>query len=101
MSTKPDQTGTPAAGHPGGGRRLTLISRRDCHLCEEMAAVVETAAAEVPFELEVLDVDGDPDLLARYSDKVPVLLIDGDEAFEYRATLPELVALLRTEPRDR
>lgn len=87
MSTKPQE---PGASRP----RVTLISRRECHLCEEMASVVEAAAAAHPFELEVLDVDGDPDLLARYSERVPVLLIDGEEAFTYRVTLPALLERL-------
>lgn len=66
--------------------RLTLITRHDCHLCEEMAAVIEAARARYDFELEIRDVDVDPDLLARYSDQVPVLLVNGRKAFKYRLT---------------
>ncbi len=95
MSTKPDQAGSANGGGGAACRRVTLISRRDCHLCEEMAAVVEAAAAAHPFELEVLDVDGDPDLIARYSERVPVLLIDGEEAFTYRVTRAELLGRLK------
>ncbi len=64
--------------------RLTLITRHDCHLCDAMAVVIEAARARHDFELEVRDVDADPDLLARYSDQVPVLLVNGRKAFKYR-----------------
>jgi hypothetical protein len=60
--------------------RLTLITRRDCHLCEvakEAIARVAEAAGEPGWR--ELDVDGDPDLLDEYSDRVPVILLDGRE----------------------
>jgi Glutaredoxin-like domain (DUF836) len=79
--------------------RLTLITRRDCHLCEEMAAVVERVRA-VPVQVEVRDVDADAEL-AGYGDQVPVLLIEGRRAFKYRLTLAELERHLRAERRRR
>lgn len=64
--------------------RIVLYGRADCHLCEEMKAVVEEVRRAVPFALAVVDVDGDPALAARYGDEVPVLTIDGRKAFKYR-----------------
>ncbi len=75
--------------------RLTLITRHDCHLCEEMAAVIESVRGAVDFELEVRDVDADAELLAMYSAQVPVLLVDGRKAFKYRVTAAELTQRLR------
>lgn len=77
---------------------LTLITRHDCHLCEEMAAVIEAVRRQVPFGLEVLDVDADPQRRALYSDQVPVLLINGRKAFKYRVTVEALTRRLRAEP---
>jgi hypothetical protein len=79
--------------------RLTLITRHDCHLCDAMAAVAEQVAPEFGAGLEVRDVDADPELLARYSDAVPVLLIEGRKAFKYRVTAAELARRLRAERR--
>jgi Glutaredoxin-like domain (DUF836) len=39
--------------------------------------------AEVPFELEEVDITGDPDLEAHYRELLPVLEIDGRRAFVY------------------
>lgn len=64
--------------------RLTLVSRTYCHLCEEMAAALEPLAREFGVEVEVLDVDADAQLEARYDQWVPVLLHDGDELCHYR-----------------
>ncbi len=60
-----------------GSARVVLISRNDCHLCEQAIEVVATVCAETGTAYEVLDVDADPELLRRYSDQVPVTLVDG------------------------
>ncbi len=77
--------------------RLILYGRADCHLCHEMRAVVESVRAQVQFELDEVDVDGDPALVAAYGDMVPVLLVNGRRAFKYRVTGEELRARLARE----
>lgn len=79
--------------------RLTLITRRDCHLCEEMTAVIAEVTGSIPAVLETRDVDADPELVRLYGDQVPVLLIDGRKAFKYRVTPAELARRLRAERR--
>ena len=79
--------------------RLTLITRRDCHLCEEMADVLEQTAPLFGAQIEVADVDSSAELLARYSNEVPVLLVEGRKAFKYRVTRRELERRLRAEQR--
>jgi glutaredoxin-like protein DUF836 len=78
---------------------LTLITRRDCHLCEEMAAVIERVASRFDVVVETRDVDADPDLRARHSHEVPVLLIDGRKAFKYRVSAGDLTRRLQAERR--
>jgi len=79
--------------------RLTLITRRGCHLCDLMAEVIEQVATAFPTSVEVRDVDGAPDLLAEYSEQVPVLLVNGRKAFKYRVTVRDLERRLRAERR--
>ena len=55
--------------------RLTLISRAGCHLCE----VAEQALDRIGEPWTRLDVDADDELAREYSDRVPVLLLDGRE----------------------
>jgi thioredoxin reductase (NADPH) len=53
--------------------RLTLFSRTYCHLCEDMLAALERLRGEFSFSVDVLDVDADPVLEAKYNELVPVL----------------------------
>jgi hypothetical protein len=48
-------------------------------MCAQAEPVVSQAAAEAGVPLEVRDVDADPADRARWSDKVPVVLLDGVE----------------------
>jgi hypothetical protein len=57
--------------------QLTLMSRSYCHLCHDMEVALKPLIDEYGATLEVLDVDADPALEARYDELVPVLL-DGD-----------------------
>ncbi|MDT4908410.1 MAG: hypothetical protein QOF95_3252 [Pseudonocardiales bacterium] len=59
--------------------RVTLVTRVDCHLCEDAEVLLRRLSAELGFGYEELDVDADPDRRAEYSDRVPVILIDGKE----------------------
>jgi len=78
--------------------RLTLYGRPECHLCHEMRAVVDAIRADVPFDLDEVDIDGDPVLVAAYGEEIPVLLVNGRKAFKYRVTPAVLRARLAREP---
>jgi hypothetical protein len=45
--------------------------------------VLESVRAEQPFELEEVDITGDPELEARYREWLPVVEIDGERVFTY------------------
>jgi glutaredoxin len=79
--------------------RLTLYTRADCCLCEEMKAVIQQVARKIPLAVEEIDVDSAPDLQREHGDEVPVLLINGRKAFKYRTTERELRKRLRIEDR--
>lgn len=66
------------AGAAAAPPRLTLIARAECGLCEEMLTDLEILrqTEQLP-ELQVLDVDADPELQRRHGLDVPVLLLDG------------------------
>ena len=59
--------------------QVVLITRADCHLCETAEALLRGLASELGFGYAEQDVDADPDRRAEYSDRVPVILIDGRE----------------------
>jgi len=45
--------------------------------------VLDKARAEVPFELEEVDIGGHDELEAKYREWLPVVEIDGERAFVY------------------
>jgi hypothetical protein len=57
--------------------------------------VLDAARTQEPFDLEVLDIDADPELRQLYDVEVPVIAIDGAKAFKYRLKQDEFVKKLR------
>ena len=74
------------ASTPSVGHIVTLVRAEGCHLCESARRVIEGVRAEVPFELEEVDIAGDDELETRYRERIPVVLVDGEEAFTYFVT---------------
>jgi hypothetical protein len=48
----------------------------------------------VPFHFEEVDIDGDDVLVKEYGIRIPVVLVDGDELFEYRVDVGVLEEVL-------
>ena len=58
--------------------RLVLYGRPDCHLCDDARAVLLRVGE--PFE--EVDIEADDELFKRYLERIPVVAIDGVEAFD-------------------
>lgn len=74
--------------------RVTLITRVGCHLCDEAEAVLLRLRDELGFGYHELDVDADRDRRNEYSDRVPVILVDGKEHGYWRVEEERLRAAL-------
>jgi glutaredoxin len=59
---------------------VRLYTRAGCHLCDEAAQVLRQHG----LQFEPIDIDADPQLQARYTECVPVVVIDGKERFRGR-----------------
>ena len=71
---------------------LVVYSREGCHLCEDMIGVLRELQAQLSFALEVVDVDSDDELAARYGERVPVLVGEGRELCHYQLDAASLGA---------
>lgn len=58
-------------------KRILMLGRPGCHLCDEARAVIERVAADVGVGWEERSIDDDPTLRATYSEQVPVTFVDG------------------------
>ncbi len=56
--------------------------------------MLDEVRAEHPFELEQVDIDGDPELEARYREWLPVIEVNGERAFTYHVHREALVRRL-------
>jgi thioredoxin-like negative regulator of GroEL len=67
------------------GPHFVLYSRSWCHLCEDMLGALRACMARQgqPYTVDVVDVDADPALVARFDELVPVLVADGAELCHY------------------
>jgi glutaredoxin len=65
---------------------VTILSRHECHLCDVVERMARQVQAEVPFVLIRVNIDEQDELAARYGDRVPVVLIDGQEMFAGKVT---------------
>jgi glutaredoxin len=75
---------------------VVLYGKAGCCLCDEAKQVVDYVRQRRPFELTEVDVSLDPVLHARYGERIPVIEVNGNEAFELGVTAPELANLLDT-----
>jgi glutaredoxin len=62
--------------------RVTLFGRPECHLCDDAREILLSVREEVAFDLDERDIETDDDLFRRYLERIPVVAIDGEEAFE-------------------
>jgi hypothetical protein len=73
-------------------REVVLYGREGCCLCDEAREMLERLRSRHPnqFVLCERDIEVDAALLRRYLERIPVVAIDGVEAFELRIDESEL-----------
>jgi len=54
---------------------VTLFTRRECELCDQAKAVLQTLQPEFPHRLIEIDIEAEPSLLKEYAQRIPVLKI--------------------------
>lgn len=80
---------------------ILLYTRQGCHLCETALAQLERARARYPCELELVDIDGDAELVRLHGTWVPVVAVNGKVRFRGQVNAVLLERLLRAETRRR
>ena len=59
---------------------LVVYSRSGCHICEEALAELESIRGEYPgLVIDVVDIERDDELHRRYLERIPVVVIGGEE----------------------
>jgi len=63
---------------------IEIMTKSGCGLCDDAREIIEQVIAEIPVEIKMTDIESDPELLERYKEKIPVVLINGKESFVYK-----------------
>jgi glutaredoxin len=71
-------------------RTVVLYSRPGCCLCDEAREVLTRVRSRRPFSLHERDIESDDALQRAYLERIPVVTIDGREAFELTVDEAEL-----------
>jgi glutaredoxin len=62
---------------------VTIYLAQGCHLCATAQRVIASVREEIPFDLVEVEIDEDPELERAYRERIPVVAVDGEEAFTY------------------
>jgi glutaredoxin len=71
-------------------RQVVLYGRPGCCLCDDARALLLRVRADHPFGFAERDIEEDESLLRAYLERIPVVTIDGMEAFELYVDQSEL-----------
>ena len=63
---------------------IEVMTKKGCPLCDDAKEIIERVIAEFPAKLKMTDIETDPELFERYQEKIPVVLINGEESFVYK-----------------
>ena len=79
--------------------QVVLYTKPGCGLCEKMKDAMRRAAIDHLYTLQEVDIEKDAELYARYRYDIPVLCINGVEAFRHRLDHEEFKNYLASLPK--
>ena len=79
----------------GGLPTVDILSRPDCHLCDEAKALLRELQSSHAFVLRETDITARAELLERYGSEIPVVFVNGRKLFKYRVDAEPFVRALR------
>jgi 4a-hydroxytetrahydrobiopterin dehydratase len=76
---------------------VTLYTRHPCALCDKAKAAIDAAASlhRLPVRVKEVDIDADETLCARFTNDVPVIYVDGAEAFRHRVSAEQFAEFVK------
>jgi glutaredoxin len=91
------RSGSPRTEH----LTFTVYSRAQCGCCTKAMSSLKDAQSRFGFAIEEVDIDDDPDLVAKYNTEVPVVAVNGKVRFRGVVNPALLERLLLAESRNR
>jgi len=76
--------------------RITLYTKPECGLCDEVKEVIEAVRRRRAFDLELRNILENLDDYEKYKHDIPVILLDGVEIARHRMTEQQLEFALQS-----
>jgi glutaredoxin len=68
---------------------VILYTRPGCHLCEEAKRAIERSGCDGAYDLTEVNIESSEQLLDQYQNDIPVITINGVEAFRHTVSSEE------------
>jgi SAM-dependent methyltransferase len=89
----------PVSDAPRRPATVVVHGKAECSLCDKATAILERLQGEFEYRLEHVDITRHPELLARYRNRIPVVLLNGVEIASGIVTISALRSALSRLPR--
>jgi glutaredoxin len=73
---------------------VVLYSRPGCHLCDVAREAILSLRERLGFEFTEVDIEADDELELEYGIRIPVVEVDGEEAFEVTVDAERLARMV-------
>ncbi len=77
---------------------VQLYGKKDCHLCDLAKEILYRLREEIPFDLQEVDIESSEDLYEKFKERIPVVFVDGKQAFTYKIHERRLRRILSSTP---
>ena len=64
---------------------IEILTKKDCCLCDDAREIVKRVLPDYPANLILTDIESDPVLYETFKERIPVVRINGEESFVYKA----------------
>jgi glutaredoxin len=81
-------------GHLATQKNVVFYTKEGCASCREAGEILDRVHEEIPFRLKTYDVEKNPNLAEIYSDRVPLIKINGRVAFKFTVDENRLRSML-------
>jgi glutaredoxin len=75
--------------------RITIYSKKDCHLCEEAKFILHKFAVQYPIQIEEIDIETHKEFFDRFHQEIPVVYFEGRKLFKFRIDEKKLHRAIR------
>jgi uncharacterized membrane protein len=80
---------------------VTLYTRQNCPLCEQVIADLKEIQSQVPHELKIVNIEGDPKLEKAFGEQIPVVEVGPYQLKAPISRIDLLISLKATDDRDK